>query len=224
MAWQRADRHQDRVGRSGWHPRPRQGPQRAPASAPRSPCRYPAIASRLVRNAAYPRLGLGAEAEAGVNAGSHARDAASYWEMRRPSSPESAAKEWNLRRFARAGLEPRSGSLQAIRERARAWTARLKIVVSPVRVRVSPLANPHSCGITASRTSSARRSTGTRLDTWAPVYFELETGRPVLISGRGLVETKRPGFPSSSESPGAHRDRRSTWASRPSSATRSTGA
>jgi hypothetical protein len=45
------------------------------------------------------------------------------------------------------------------------------------------------------------------------VYFELETESPVLISVRGLLETKRPRFPSSSETPGAHRDGRSTWAS-----------
>lgn len=52
-------------------------------------------------------LGWRAESEAGVSAGSHVRDAASYWAMRRPSSPESAAREWSLRMFARAGLEQR---------------------------------------------------------------------------------------------------------------------
>ena len=68
--------------------------------------------------------------------------------------------------------------------------ARLKIVVSPVRVRVSPLGNSHNCGIYCFSERAREAIIGYSSGYLGPVYSELETESPGLISIRRLLETK----------------------------------
>ena len=63
-------------------------------------------------------------------------------------------------------------------------------MVSPVRVRVSPLGNPHSCGIYCFSDRSGVAINGYSIGYLGRVYFELETESPVLVRVRGLFETK----------------------------------
>jgi hypothetical protein len=60
-------------------------------------------------------------------------------------------------------------------------------VVSPVRVRISPLGNPHGCGIYCFSDCVGEAIIGYSIGLLAPVYFELETESPVLIGDSGLV-------------------------------------
>jgi len=62
--------------------------------------------------------------------------------------------------------------------------------VSPVRVRVSPLGNPHSCEIYCFSDRVGEAINGYSIGYLGLVYFELETESPVLISVRGVLETK----------------------------------
>jgi hypothetical protein len=116
-------------------PRPRRDPLVAASS--REPVGSGRRGARLIEPARQGRVGRQRLARA-------FRGAASDWEMKRPSSPESAAKEWNLRTSDTNGAERRLAYLQGIHHCSSASTALLKIVVSPVRARVSPLRAPES--------------------------------------------------------------------------------
>jgi hypothetical protein len=91
-----------------------------------------------------------------------------HWEIRCHSSPESARKDRNLRSSARRTGPEQYTVLQAFRRDSRLGAARLKIVVSPVRVRISPFAIPHSSGIfffsDGSRQAFIGHSIGRRAD------------------------------------------------------------
>ena len=63
-------------------------------------------------------------------------------------------------------------------------------MVSPVRVRVSPLGNPHSWGIYCFSDEFGEAINGYSIGFLGPVYFELEIESPVLVRVRGLFETK----------------------------------
>jgi hypothetical protein len=63
-------------------------------------------------------------------------------------------------------------------------------VVSPVRVRVSPLGIPHSCGIYCFSDWIDAAINGYLIGFLGPRAFELETESPVLIRVGGLLETK----------------------------------
>jgi hypothetical protein len=96
-------------------------------------------------------------------------------------------KVWTLKRSAGLAKYP------ANRRYSEAGAAHLKIVVSPVRVRVSPSRKPRwPRGFLVSGAKSAPRSLGTGLGTRHPIAATAPRGSPVFI---GVLDMKTTRFP-----------------------------
>jgi hypothetical protein len=97
----------------------------------------------------------------------------SDWAPNRVSVPKSARKDHNLRRSTCSAIAPQTGVSAGFRRCSRDSAPRLKIVVSPVRVRVSPSHAPKSrlpTGFSSSGWNGARPGiAGTRNGRGVPV-------------------------------------------------------
>ena len=102
--------------------------------------------------------------------------------------PESARKIRNLRDFwptrVTTGRPGIAGSYGAVRADS---DPRLKIVVSPVRVRVSPLANPHSCGIYCFSDRVGEAINGYSIGYLGPGVLRVRDRKPSADQRSGLV-------------------------------------